>query len=361
VTTLAGVPTTFGWNDGAGNSALFKQPNGLAADAVGNVYVAEYGNSAIRKITPAGYVTTFAASKALIDGAVGAALSAEGNLFVTCQGFSGIQRVIKVSPGGVSSVLAQPSGKVYGGAVDAAGNFYFTRSSGGCSIRMITPGGIAVVLAGSDTPGSADGAGAAAEFSGNRNGIAVDALGNIYVADYNNSTVRKGVPFAVTSLPQSQAVPAGTPVTLSTATAGPGPFFFQWCYNGVPLQGQTNLMLGIGPATRANSGVYSIIISNSAGNWISFDASVRALVQPVLQTPQITSGGNLRLLFQDADGGTPYDLSQVSLQWRTNLPNGLDTNWQTFSGTFYLTNGFAAIDQTNSVALPSLFYRIVER
>jgi hypothetical protein len=344
--------------------ALFKQPNGLAVDAAGNLYVAEYGNSAIRKITPAGFVTTFAASKALIDQAVGAAMSAEGNLLVTCQGVSGIQKIIKVTPGGVSSILAQPSGRVYGGAVDAAGNFYLTRTPGlssGCSIRMITPDGIAVVLAGSDTPGSADGAGAAAMFNSSRSGIAVDAFGNIYVADYSNSTVRKGVPFAVTSLPQSQAIPAGTPVTLSTATAGLGPFFFQWCYNGVPLQSQTNLMLGIGPATRANSGVYSVIISNSAGNWISFDATVRALVQPVLQPPQITDGGKFRLLFQDADGGTPYDLSQVSLQWRTNLPNGLDTNWQTFTGTFYLTNGFAAIDQTNSVAFPSRFYRIVER
>jgi sugar lactone lactonase YvrE len=364
VTTLAGVPPTYGWTDGAGSSALFKQPNGLAMDAAGNIYVAEYGNSAIRKITPAGYVTTFAASKALISQAVGAAISADGNLFVTCQGGQ-LNSVIKVTPGGVASVLAQPSGRVYGGAVDAAGNFYFTRIPGpgnlACSIRMITPGGIAVVLAGSDTFGSADGAGAAASFSGNRNGVAVDTLGNIYVADYYNSTVRKGVPFAVTVLPQSGAVPAGTPVTLSTATAGTGPFFFQWSFNGSALQGQTNLTLDLGPATRADSGVYSIIISNTAGNWISFDATVRALLQPVLQPPQITAGGNIRLLFQDADGGTPYDLSQVSLQWRTNLPNGLDTNWQTVNGTFYLTNGFAAIDQTNSAAFPSLFYRIVER
>jgi hypothetical protein len=128
VTTLAGVPPTFGWNDGAGNSALFKQPNGLAVDADGNVYVAEYGNSAIRKITPTGYVTTFAASKALIDGAVGAAISAEGNLFVTGQGFSAIERVIKVTPGGVSSVLAQSgTAKFYGGAGTRAG-FHSKRS-----------------------------------------------------------------------------------------------------------------------------------------------------------------------------------------------------------------------------------------
>lgn len=58
VTTVAGLPTVAGWEDGSGMAALFNQPRALAADAAGNIYVADAGNSALRKVTPAGVVTT---------------------------------------------------------------------------------------------------------------------------------------------------------------------------------------------------------------------------------------------------------------------------------------------------------------
>jgi sugar lactone lactonase YvrE len=364
VSTLAGVPTVSGWRDGAGGSALFSQPSCLGLDSLGNIFVAEYGNQTARKITPDGFVTTVAATKAALSQPDGAAVDAAGNMFITCQKNGAIA---KLTSGGIISILARvggfPSYSPYGGALDSAGNFYIAGDCGAGmhSVRRVTPDGALTMLAGTSTRGFADGAGSAARFYAGRSGIAVDALGNIYVADTMNQVIRKGVPFAVTTLPQSQAALAGTSVTLSTATAGNGPFFFQWLFDGVPLPGQTNATLSIGPLARTNSGIYSVTVSNAVGNWITFDATVRVLLPPVLQTPQMTADGAIRLLFQDEDGGTPYDLSHVILQWRTNLPSGTDTTWQTLASGFYLTNGIIAFDDTNCISGPSRFYRILEQ
>jgi hypothetical protein len=92
----------------------------------------------------------------------------------------------------------------------------------------------------------------------------------------------------------------------------------------------------------------------------SSNAVLRVLVAPVLQPPQISSDGKLRLRFQDADGGVPFDLNSLEVQWRTSLPAGPDTNWQSLTSGFYLTNGVVEIDNTNMAGLPSGFYRVIE-
>jgi hypothetical protein len=104
-----------------------------------------------------------------------------------------------------------------------------------------------------------------------------------------------------------------------------------------------------------------VVVSNAVGNWTTLNATVRALVPPVIHTPQLTGNGTFRLLFQDSDGGLPYDLSQVSVQWRTNLPSGTDTNWQTITAGFSVTNGFVVFENTNALSAPTRFYRILER
>jgi len=155
VTTLAGYPTVSGAVDGTGTAARFYQPNAVAVDGAGNVYATS--GATIRKVTPAGVVTTFAGTAGQFGSTDGTGSAARFN-----------------SP--------------FGLAVDGTGNIYVSDAR---ILRKITPAGVVTTLAGNATMGgSADGSGSAARFS-TLIGAAVDNAGNIYVADGNNNTIRK--------------------------------------------------------------------------------------------------------------------------------------------------------------------------
>lgn len=210
VTTLAGSGTQ-GIVNGTGTAASFHYPLGVTVDASGNVYVAEYGNNLIRKITSGGVVTTFAGSgtqgntngtgtAASFNNPSGVAIDAFGNIFVADYGNNLIR---KITSGGIVSTFAgsgtqgstngtgtsasfsNPSGI----AIDVSGNIYVA-DQGNNLIRMITSLGVVKTLAGSGASGSINGEGTAASFT-NPYGVAVDAYGNVYVADRGNSLIRK--------------------------------------------------------------------------------------------------------------------------------------------------------------------------
>jgi len=212
VTTLAG--STDGYAEGMGAAAKFSSPNGLAVDAAGNVYVADAGNHRIRKITPAGLVSTLAGNglTSTFYQPLGVAVDAAGNVYVADTDNS---RICKVTPSGVVSVLAGsatggPGSAGYvdavgtaarfdapnGVVVDAAGNVFVTDARNRL-IRKITPAGSVSTLAGS-TEGYAEGTGAAARFE-NLSGPCIDAAGNIYAADIGNNRIRKITPAGVVS------------------------------------------------------------------------------------------------------------------------------------------------------------------
>jgi len=156
VNTLAGSAGDFGNADGVGAAARFDQPTGIAVDIDGNVYVADFGNVSIRKVTATGVVTTLAGS-----GALG--------------GADGI--------GTAASFFS-----LYGLAIDGKGNLWVPDRSN--KIRKVTRAGVVSTFAGTGASGSADGPVAVATFKQLQD-VAVDASGTLYVADTGNRKVRR--------------------------------------------------------------------------------------------------------------------------------------------------------------------------
>ncbi len=216
VGTLAGDGVS-GFRDGPGAQARFSATEGLALDGSGNLYVGDNGTSRVRKVSPAGMVSTLAGGssgdadgvgeQAQLRGPHGVVLDRDGNVYVA--EYYG-NRIRKISPGGIVTRFAGdgPAGSVDGAGtaarfwgpvgigIDASGNFYVGDRENH-RIRKITPQGVVSTFAGS-TAGYADGTGTAASFRWPQ-GIAVDPAGNVYVADTSNNRIRKITPQGVVS------------------------------------------------------------------------------------------------------------------------------------------------------------------
>lgn len=215
LTTFAGQPEVEGSDNGTGSAATFRNPSGIARDSAGNLYVADTGNHRIRKLTPAGVVTTFAGSGAAghVDGTGtaaqfnypwGVAVDVSDNVYVTDSGSHVIRRI---TPSGVVTTVAGVAGaggfqdgpaasalfqNPAGLAVDGSGNI-FVADYGNTVIRKIASGVVSTLAGQPQEWGAQDGIGAAARFN-YPDGVAVDVEGNLYVADSNNHTIRRITP-----------------------------------------------------------------------------------------------------------------------------------------------------------------------
>jgi streptogramin lyase len=382
VTTLAGLAGSFGTNDGTGSAARFNYPAGVAVDTNGNVYVADQDNHTIRRVTPAGVVTTLAGSAGASgtnDGAgsaarfnypAGVAVFSNGNVYVADQYNDTIRQVTPVGTNSVVTTLAglagssgsadgtgsvarfnhpagvavDTNGKVYvadylndtirqvtpvgtnwgvttlaglagslggadgpgsaarfarpaGVAVDTNGNVYVADYLND-TIRKVAPAGtnwLVTTLAGlAGSPGSTDGTGSAARFA-NPSGAAVDANGDVYVADSANNTIRKGAvsvgPPVILLQPQSQTAMVGSNVVIAVAVAGTSPLGYQWILNSINISAATASAYTITNVQPSQAGSYSILVTNAFGWTLSSNALLTVNATVLLSSAGFTTNG----------------------------------------------------------------------
>ena len=219
VTTIAGAAAVKEYRDGTSSGAHFYSPGGLARDSAGNLYVGDWnpagGGATVRKITPAGVVTSY------LPSVLGVALAMDVNDYLLVGGqpmrafLAGM--IVEIGPWWVPPAGAPPPPPV--------GNFgtmtaltvghdrtIYVVDMVDQEVRKITTAGVMTSLAGAaGMPGYADGTGVNARFN-LPDGIAVDSAGNVYVADGNNPVLRKITPGGVvTTVAGLVGAPPGDP------------------------------------------------------------------------------------------------------------------------------------------------------
>jgi len=328
VTTLAGLAGSPGRADGTHSVARFNGPCGPAVDSAGNVYVADWGNNTIRKVTPEGVVTTLAGQAGVAGNGNGRtgqfnypngiALDSAGNVYVADTGNGAIR---KVTPTGYVTTLASGFAGPTGAAVDGATNVYVADYDGNAIWKVTSAGGTRIIAGASGVPGSADGMNSAARFYSPR-GVTVDGATNVYVADSGNNTIRKLTPtegnWAVTTL-------AGSPIS------------------GGSADGTGSAAQFITPSGVAVDSAGNVYVANSNDDTILKGFPAGSIPPPVLQAASLSSG-------QFGFGITGLPGLAVNIERSGDL-----SQWQ-FVGTYILEGG------TNYVVSPNLpegtqFYR----
>ena len=221
ITTVAGNGTLgYSGDGGSATSAALAYPSGVAVDASGNLFIAD--NNRIRKVSTSGVITTVAgngtrgysgdggsADSAELNSPRGVAVDTSGNLFIADQGNN---RIRKVSTSGIITTVAGNGRQGYSGdggsadsaeldpisvAVDASGNL-FIADYANFRIRKVSTSGVITTVAGNGTRGySGDGGSADSAELNSPEGVAVDASGNLFITDYYNNRIREVIGGAV--------------------------------------------------------------------------------------------------------------------------------------------------------------------
>ena len=332
ITTVAGSGTPGSSGDGgAATNATLSSPQSLAVDAGGRLYIADTASNRVRAVDAGGFIGAFAGT--------GVA------------GYSG--------DGGpaLAATLNQPEGV----ASDAFGNLYIGDAANN-RVRKVDTSGTITTVAGNGTAGFSGDGGPATNASLNAPfGVAVDAVGNLYIADSNNNRIRKVSTNGGISTVVGNGVPASFGDGGSAATAS------IWGPSAVALDPAGNLyiteatcmirkvalaespVLTLVPHYLGNGGDYTVVVTSPYGSVTSSVINVTVVVPPTISKIVPQPDGSVTLTFS----GTPNLAHQV---WMTTnlappaiwLP--VSTNLSGLDGTWQLTD-------TNAPACPARFYR----
>lgn len=354
ITTFAGTGLAgFAGDGGQASAAKLYGPFTEAFNAAGDLIFVDFYNHRIRRITPAGVISTIAGGGTGGDGGPATsaslgpgyfALASDGTMYFTDDyggGYSNKAQVRKVAPNGLVSLVAGNGTRTFGGdgaqataaglvrpdgiALDSNGNLFIADSD---RIRMIAPTGIITTYAGTGTGGAADGPAAKATFN-NPAGLTEDANNNLYIADTNNRAVRKIAPPTPPTISSSNAlIPvwqgnaafgSNMYVTIygsnlsavtqdwSTAfTGSTGPTSLggvSVTVNGLPAfiqyvsPGQININTPDDPTT----GLVNVIVTNGIGVSNTGTATRAALSPTLLSVPTFSAGSRSYVVAQTAD------------------------------------------------------------
>jgi kumamolisin len=298
VSTVAGRSGFAGYVNASGTSARFNQPQSIAVDGSDNIYVADFGNEVIRKITSAGAVSTYAGTGGVANGTSGNAGYVDGP----------VAQALFNAPNGLE--------------LDAAGNLYVTDAlvpatsstqAGNDLLRKITPAGVVSTLAGQPgVAGSANGTGTGAEFYSLQAAFPTSS-GEVFLADTYNQLVRAaGIVPVITVEPMSQVITVGQPVTFSVTASGSGMLSYQWTKNGSALSGATGSSYTISSVAATDAGDYAVTVTDPLGSVSSGSATlVPVSSQPMAQT--VPAGNSATFAVSVAGSGGPF-----SYQWLFN-------------------------------------------
>ncbi len=343
-----GAPITYSgaYND-IGSGASFALPTGVSTDVQGAAFVIDFPWAHVRKVTTEGIVSTFVGNASarlplvllptsVRDGPASTALLGvidqiasipSGGFYISTQ-----TKVKSVSAAGFVTTVAGPTnggydnvdgvgpaarfGTISSLVVDRIGTVFLTDSRYH-TLRMMTPEFSVTTIGGSQFNfGSVDGAGGVARFSSPK-GIAVDEVGNLYIADTGNHTIRKATRATmpvIQTQPQAKFASAGQVVPLTAAATGFPEPTFQWSKNGGAIAGATGATLTLSSAQLADAGSYSVTATNAAGSTTSSPAVVTVGTVPVFGTQprEHTVEGGKGVTLTVLVSGTPTP----TLQWR---------------------------------------------
>src|SRR3989442_392414 len=272
ISTVAGTGSAgYSGDGGPATNAQLNAPFGVAVDASGNLYIAEWSNHRVRKVDASGVITTIAgigvggfggaggpATQAAVNSPEGVAVDAAGNIYIA-DSFN--NRVRKIDPSGVITTIAGTGAPRYTGEGDATqvglndpsgvaadnnGNLYIADNSSHRIRKLVLATGTISTFAGTGVGGfSGDGGPATAAQLYNPTHLTVDRAGNVYIADYTNNRVRK----------------VNVATGIITTVAGTATFGGQGAYAGDG-----------GPATSAQFNKVSGVAIDPAGNLYIVDA-----------------------------------------------------------------------------------------